>query len=289
MFSNINFNLLKYFYEVVNIGNITKASKILMVSQPAITRSIKELEEQIGVKLLERSKKGVEITPAGEILYKNISKMYTDFNSTLNAIETLKNNGGYIYIGATTTNFLTLIEEPLKKFKEKYPNIHVDIVLEEIRVLEERRKLGKLDIIIKNDYEHIEDFISIKTFKVRDKFIASKQHYAYLENKKLKLKEILELPTVMLSTITHGRKMFDQYLKQNNISFKPTYEFNSYSLCRELIKEGFGIGIGNPEHYKDDNDFIILDTEFDLLERTFDIGYIKTSKNDLIKDFINII
>ena len=59
MYQNINLNLLKYFYEVVNVKNITKASQILLVSQPALTKSIKELEEELNVKLLDRSKKGV--------------------------------------------------------------------------------------------------------------------------------------------------------------------------------------------------------------------------------------
>ena len=56
----------------------------------------------------------------------------------------------------------------------------------------------------------------------------------------------------------------------------------------ELIKNGFGIGIGNPIHYKS-KDFIILNTNFNLPTRKFDIGYITTSKNELIKEFINIL
>ena len=77
-------------------------------------------------------------------------------------------------------------------------------------------------------------------------------------------------------------------MKSLNIDFKPTYEFNSYSLCRELIKNGFGIGIGNPIHYKT-KDYIIIDTDFQLPTRSFDIGFIGTSKNKLIKDFIDIL
>ena len=102
-------------------------------------------------------------------------------------------------------------------------------------------------------------------------------------------KELLEnYPFVLLSNITHGRRNFDAFLRSQNISFKPTYEFNSYSLCRELIKNGFGIGVGNPIHYKT-KDFIVLDTDFSLPKRTFDIGYIKTSKNECLKDFISLI
>ena len=77
-------------------------------------------------------------------------------------------------------------------------------------------------------------------------------------------------------------------MKSKNIDFTPTYEFNSYSLCRELIKDGFGIGIGNPIHYESD-DFIIVKTNFELPLRKFNIGYITSSKSKFIDIFKNYI
>lgn len=285
MNQNVNLNLLKYFYEAVNSKNITIASQKLLVSQPAVTKAIKELEIELNVKLLERNKKGVIPTIEGKILYEHIKNMFQDLNSTLNVIETSKEKGGYLYIGATTTNFIDFIMDPLKQIKNKYPNIHISIVLEEISILNDMAKLGKLDILIKNNYESMEDFCNIKSFDINDKFIVSKKYFPELLGKTLNINELLEYPFVLLSNITQGRRNFDRYLKSQNITFKPTYEFNSYSLCHELIKNGFGIGVGNPIHYKDKS-FISIDTDFKLPTRTFDIGYIKTSKNKLINDFI---
>ena len=107
--NNINLNLLKYYFEVVNVGNITKASKNLLVSQPAITKAIKELENELNIILLERSKKGVIPTEDGIILYNHTKKLFQDFNSTLSILENNNKNDGHIYIGATTTNFLSYI------------------------------------------------------------------------------------------------------------------------------------------------------------------------------------
>ena len=282
--NDINLNLLKYFCEVINTGNITRASENLMVSQPAITKSIKELESQLNVKLLERNKKGVTPTPEGSILYENAKQVLSQIKSTINTIEDNKETGGKLYIGTTTTNFTVLIKDVLSEFKKNYPNIHINIVLESINVLNDLAKLGKLDILIKNEYETFDKFVPVKTFEICDKFIAAKKYYPELENKVYSLEELLKYPFVLLSDITHGRKNFNNYLKSKNILFKPTYEFNSYSLCRELIKEGFGIGIGNPVHYTN-SDFIIIKTDFELPLRKFDIGYISSSKNKFIKIF----
>ncbi len=288
MLNNINLNLLKYFYEVVNTKNITKASENLCLSQPAITKAIKDLETELDVKLLTRSKKGVIPTTEGEILYDHIKDMFNNLNKTFNTIENSKISGGHLYIGATTTNFLNFINDALNKFKKEYPNIHIHITLESIDILSNLAKVGKLDILIKNDYEYFDDFVCIKSFSICDKFVASKKHFSNLLDKNLSLDEILSQPLVLLTDITHGRKNFNVFLKQKNKEVAPAYEFNSYSLCKELIKNGFGIGIGNPIHYKE-KDFIVLKTDFELPARIFNMGYNKNSKNELIKKFIEFL
>ena len=288
MYNNINLNLLKYFYEIINEKNITKASKNLFISQPALTKAIQQLESQLNTKLIERKKTGIAPTLEGEILYNYIKNSFQDLNSILNTIETSKLKGGHLYIGATTTNFLDPLKKALVSFKDLHPNIHIDMVLEEANILEERSKIGKLDIVIKNDYESLSSFELVKSFDIQDEFFCSRQNFSFLENQTLSLEEILKYPFILLSPNTHGRKNFDSFLKSKKIDFKPTYEFNSYSLCHELIKNGFGIGIGNPIHYPK-SDFLRLKTNFSLPKRTFDIGYIKTSKNPLIQEFIDLI
>lgn len=288
MNNNINLNLLKYFYETVNIGNITKASKKMLVSQPAITKAIKELESELNVKLLERSKKGVVPTEEGKVLHEHIKDMFQNFASTLNVIEKIDNNQKHFYIGTTTTNFMIFIVDALEQFKKKHPNIHIHIVLESINILSDMERLGHLDILIKNDYEHMKNFINIKNFKIQDEFIASKKHFKELDTHTYTINELLKYPFVLLSNITHGRKNFDAFLKTKGIDFKPTYEFNSYSLCTELIKSGFGIGIGNPIHYNT-KDYIIIKTNEKLPVRKFNIGYINQKKDTYIDDFIKLI
>ena len=71
---NINFELYKVFYYVVKNNNLSKAAKELFISQPAVTQSIKKLEEEIGYKLFYRTKSGMNLTKDGEILYNFLKK-----------------------------------------------------------------------------------------------------------------------------------------------------------------------------------------------------------------------
>jgi len=288
MYQNINLNVLKYFYEVANTKNITKASINLNITQPALTRAIKQLEDELNKELFVRNKKGVVLTPEGEILYEYTKKMLKSLNSILNTIEDTSNQNKTLYIGVTTTNFLEPIESSLRKFRKKHPNVHINIILEDISIIENHSRLEKMDIVVKTDYEYMKDLEVIKTFTVEDKFIASKEQYNDLEGKILSVKDILNYPTVLLSDITHGRKNFDSYIKSLGISYKPTYEFNSHSLCKRLIKDGYGIGIGNPKFYNDE-DFLVLETNFQLPKRTFDICYVKTSTNPLLNEIVELL
>lgn len=288
MYQNLNLNNLKYFFEIANTKNITKASNNLGITQPALTRAIKQLEIELNTNLLIRSKKGVTLTSEGEILYEYTKNMFQILDNTMNTIEITKEKGGHLYIGSTTTNFIEIILPTLNEFRKKYPNVHIHMMLEEISVLENYSKLGKLDILIKNDYEFLTGMEIMEDFMITDCFIASKKQYQYLGNKILSLEEILDLPLVLLSNITHGRRNFDSFLSSKNLSIKPAYEFNSYSLCKELIRNGFGIGIGNPIHYQTD-DFLILKTDFNLPPRKFNICCKKESKSSILKDFIAIL
>lgn len=284
---NVNLNLLKYFYVVVIEGNITKAAEKLFVTQPAITRSIKELEDQFNSKLLERSQKGVVPTQEGLILFNHLKNVFKEIDTAQNIIES-NNNRTDLYIGTTTSNFFNVVTKCLTKFNSIYPDVTVHIVFDSIDILEELKSSKKLDILIKNNNELFNDFSKIDDFELNNVFVAKKEKFKALEGNKIKLNDLLNnYPLVLMSNISPGRRNFDNYLKSLNIDYKPTYEFNSYDLCKKLVDAGIGIGIDNPVDYVNNPDYIIIDTE-KMPTRLFNFGYVKSSKNPFIKEFIKI-
>lgn len=120
---NINFELYRIFYVVANYSNITKASEELNISQPAISKSIKNLEEQLGGPLFVRTKKGVVLTEEGKEFYTYIKSAIEYINNAENKFTDLINlETGLIKIGINTTltkEFLTFFNEKnlLEKLK----------------------------------------------------------------------------------------------------------------------------------------------------------------------------
>ena len=283
---DINLNLLKYFYEVVKEKNITKAAEKLYITQPAMTRAIKDLESQLNTKLLDRTQKGVIPTPEGLILFEHIENILKEINITKDIIENSEEICDF-YIGTTTSNYFNLIIDILKEFNKKYKDVRVHIIFEDINILDDLRRSAKLDIIIKSKNEIITDFKKVDEFELENFFIASKKYYPELDGKHIKIEELLKnYPLVIMSKSSQGRRNFDSYIKEKGINFKPAYEFNSYDLCKKLVDSGIGIGIDNPINF-DSKDYIYIDTD-KMTKRYFEFGYNASSRNKYVEKFLEI-
>ena len=119
---NQNFELYKVFYHVVKEGQISKAAKKMFISQPAVSQSIKLLEENLGGKLFLRTPKGVVLTTEGRALYEYVEKAYGYFMSGEKRFKELKDlEGGEIRIGASDTLCSHYLLSYLEELHEKYP------------------------------------------------------------------------------------------------------------------------------------------------------------------------
>ena len=146
---NIDFELYRIFYTVAVCGNITKASKQLMISQPAVSQSIQTLENELGGKLFIRTPKGVTLTDEGKELFKYIKEGMTYFINGANKFNSLKNlTSGSINIGASTVISEYLLMPYIIKFHELFPNIEINITNDLTDNLIKGLRNGSLDIVI---------------------------------------------------------------------------------------------------------------------------------------------
>ena len=146
---NINYEMYKIFYYVATSGSISKASEKLMISQPAVTWHLKNLEVNLGVTLFIRTKRGVKLTKEGELFFEYVKKGVESFTNGENMLTNLKNlDYGSIRIGASTTVSEHVLMPYLGKFHEKYPGIDIQIVNTLTEDLLKELRSGNLDILI---------------------------------------------------------------------------------------------------------------------------------------------
>ncbi len=246
---NINFELYKVFFEVSNEKSISKGAKKLMISQPAVTQSIKTLEEELGGKLFVRTPKGVILTNEGEELYNYIKEGMNYFINGTNKFVSLKNlEIGVINIGTTTTISEHYLIPYLKEFHNKYPNIDINITNDLTENLIKDLRNGSVDIIITAiPIEEINDIEYKMITFLNDIFVGGKRYKGKNFNS---LVDLLKEDILLQKYPSVTRNNFNKFIKENNLKCNPKMEVVSHGLLVELTENDFGIALLTKEFIK---------------------------------------
>jgi LysR family transcriptional regulator, cyn operon transcriptional activator len=246
---NINFELYRIFYTVANTKNITKASQELYISQPAISKSIKHLEKQLGGQLFIRTKRGVVLTEEGKEFYNYIKQAIEFINNAENKFtDSINLETGCIKIGISTTLTKEFLLPYLKVFHNLYPKIDIQIITNIASELIPKLRNGLIDLIILNlptpKYNDIE---IIKCKKIQDCFVVN-DNYLELVNKPIKLDDLNKYPLILQVKGANTRSFIDNFCTANNVTLKPNIALASYTLVVEFAKIGLGIGYATKEY-----------------------------------------
>lgn len=238
---DINFELYKVFYEVANAKSISKGAENLMISQPAVTQSIKTLEDELNGKLFIRTPKGVILTNEGEILYNYIKEGMTYFINGRNKFESLKKlDSGVINIGSTTTISESYLMPYLKKFNDMYPNVVINIKNDLTDNLIKDLRNGNLDIVIMayNNKNSIKDLDLNYLTDLNDIFVSNKKIDSLMD-----VNDILKGDILVQKAPSVTRNNFNEFLKNNNLICNIKMEVVSHGLLSTLAENGFGTAI----------------------------------------------
>ena len=240
---NIDLELYRVFYVVAKHKHMTRASEELHISQPAISQSIKKLEDQLGGTLFLRSNKGMELTSEGEMFFDYVKGALELINNAENEFTSFKDlSKGNIKIGASTTLTKIILMDAVKKFHKDYPNINIDITNDLTSNLIIDLEKGKLDFVIYNEGNIKEINIDTKVIsKLRQGFLYNPEYF----NDDIKsLKELEKNPLILQKKESNSRKFLDNYTLNKGIILNPKTEVVSQDLVLEFTNAGFGIGFG---------------------------------------------
>ncbi len=250
---NINFEYYKIFYMVAKNKNITKTANELMISQPAISKSIKNLEEQIGCSLFTRNKIGVSLTEEGNLLYNQIKTAIELMENAEGKLSEMINlDCGILNIGISNTLTRNYLLPYIKKFNNLYPKVTIRIHTEPSYALIDKARKGIVDFIILNlPYNVPKDFHKFDLMEINDIFVACNT-FCELKDKTISLEELNNYPLVLLAQGSNGRYYLDDLCNKLDINLNAKFELASYSLVTEFVKSGIGIGMLTKEFIQDE-------------------------------------
>lgn len=239
----MNLEYYRIFCEVARAGSITAAAARLCISQPAVSQTIKQLEEGLGSSLFVRAPKGVRLTAEGEVLFSYIDDGLGRILAGEEAFRSMIDlEQGKVCIGASDMTLRFYLLPYLEQFHKKYPKIKVKVsnnpTPETIRLL----KAGEIDFGAVSSPSDTKQ-LKIKTVrKIEDCAVAGKR-FARLKDKMLSLEELLELPVICLESNTSTRAGMDAYLKQNGIVLRPEFELATSDMIVQFVRRNLGVGL----------------------------------------------
>lgn len=278
----IDLELYKIFVVVAEEKNITKASEKLNISQPAITKHIKNLENQLNIILFERTNKGVSLTSDGEKIYKQVSNSIHELISINSKI-----NKSKVSIGSHNHMLNCIFGNCINKFCLELPDTDLNLLNEETDKMLQMLSLKELDIVFsKKDNTYYKDIEYFKLGELHDIFIINKN--SKLASEKLKLDEIEDQIIYAPRTYAQTVNRFLELMKGRKVNLKNS----SYNTILELAGSGKALGLITKEYIKPSDfekyNLVEVKTELELGSVEFGI-YVNSYKSEPTKKLIEII
>ena len=263
----IDFELYRIFVVVAEEENITKASERLNISQPALTKQIKNLENQLSVKLFERKNKGVELTAYGKELYEKLKNPIEELSKVDNQVGKVKciNIGTHNHMGSC------IFGKCINEFYIKYPNCKLNLICEETSEMFKKLRNKEIDIVFskKNNDVDIKDLEYIKLGYLHDVIVASKD--SEFVNKQLTVEDlennVIYGPRHYAQAVQRIKELMQgKNLNLNNSSYKTILELAGLGKALGLVTREYV----TKEEFKKYN-LVEINTEIDLGKIEFGI------------------
>lgn len=233
-------DLYKVFYTVARCGSLTAAAKELYVSQPAVSQSIRQLEEQLGGRLFVRTARGIELTPEGNAMMDRISRAMGLIDEAENTFHQMKQlMAGRVRMGAADTLCRFLLLDSIQQFHQRYPDVIIQVTNRTTRDTLQLLRLGKVDVGLINLPLDERDIEITPICQLEDCFVGSAAHFAGLPPQTPQ--ELSQLPLMMLETISNSRNYVDRFFLDQGVSLFPQIELASLDLLRDFAAIGMGV------------------------------------------------
>ena len=241
---DVNFEYYKIFYYVAKYRNLARAADALLTSQPTVTRTVKNLENDLGCRLFVRSKRGVALTAEGETLYSYVAPAY---ERILRGEEKLGGEislqGGCVYISATETSLHCFLLEKLGTFHDRHPQIRLRITNVSTMQAIENVVSGKSDLaFVASPAEAPAPLKQVDIRPFRD-ILVGNVNYIELAHGTYALKDLEKYPLISLSRSASSTYIFYQAVyAEAGLEFRPEIELNTSDLIIPFIRRNLGVG-----------------------------------------------
>lgn len=240
----LNFTQLSAFRAVADAGSVGGGADALRVSQPAVSKQVKQLERQLGVTLFERHPRGVHLTIAGELLFDYARKIFALTDEAEQAVDDLQGlRRGKLAIGASPTLGVYFLPEILVCFRRRFPAIGLTLEVENAAGLQRRLADGALDFAVSEVAPADDRFDSTVFMADRLIAIAAPRHPLVRTRGPLTLRKLCQHPFVVRETGSGTKSLVERALAERGLSVSVVLSVSSTEAVKQAVAAGMGVAI----------------------------------------------
>lgn len=239
----MDLNQLWTFYNVAKHKSFSLAAEKLFVTQPLISTKVKQLENAYKIKLVERSRKKMELTNAGDILYLYADKIFNIVKEADNHMEDIKGvNLGTLKISAGLTLGTYYLPPLLAAFRKKYPNIEI-----QMKVKNKQEVIG--DILTFSDdlgfvgYMELNEKLLITPLWEEELVLIVSPSHEFGRLKSVPLSKLNGQPFILREKGSGTRELVEEKLDKEQVSVHTVMELGSHEAIKRAVEVGLGISI----------------------------------------------
>lgn len=288
----VKLELYRVFQEVAKMGNISAAAQNLFISQSAVSQSVKQLEEQLQVRLFSRSTRGVSLTSEGKLLLEYVSHALGLLQSGEEKIAASRQLlTGELIIGASDTVTKTYLLSRLEAFHKDYPDIRIRILNGTTSMVLDYLHAGQVDIAFASEAPDETVYSVRHCVDTHTIFVAAPDYLEF--DKVYTMEEIAALPLILLERKASSRVYVERYFQEHGVQIHPEIELGSHNLLISLARIGLGVACVTEEFSLSGLSrgvIVPLKTDFEIPPRAVTMctlqGVTPTSAANRFMDFI---
>ena len=288
----VRLELYRVFLEVAKQGNISAAAQNLFISQSAVSQSVKQLEEQLHVRLFSRSTRGVSLTSEGKLLLEYVSHALGLLQSGEEKIAASRQLlTGELIIGASDTVTKTYLLSRLEAFHKDYPDIRIRILNGTTSMVLDYLHAGQVDIAFASEAPDETVYSVRHCVDTHTIFVAAPDYLEF--DKVYTMEEIAALPLILLERKASSRVYVERYFQEHGVQIHPEIELGSHNLLISLARIGLGVACVTEEFSLSGLSrgvIVPLKTDFEIPPRAVTMctlqGVTPTSAANRFMDFI---
>jgi DNA-binding transcriptional LysR family regulator len=239
----MNLNHLRVFASVARHGNLTRAARELRVSQPAVSKQLGDLEQDVATALVDRLPRGVRLTAAGEILFVHAQRILQAEHSAQEELRELRSLGrGKLAVGASTTIGSYLVPSLFGELHRLHPGVQLDLEIAntaaiQSAVLDNRIDLGLIEGFVASE------LLSVETLAADEMVAIAAPAHPVLARAPLRATDLRDLAVLMRERGSGTREVVEAALATHGLELTPIMSLGSTEALKNAVLHGLGIAI----------------------------------------------